>query len=1008
MCPVTAITPPFHRPNIRQNSPSLHAPFPSPRRFSATVFGMKFSPTFPLLALTVLSAVPAAIAQSPLTIPLPTSKQLHLPEPGAPQSLNSLPMAAAWSPDHRYLALVNAGFGTLESGYDQSLAILDTATGKVADFPQPFTALGAAQTLYSGIAFSTDGSHLYVTVDSLSAPTGGQPDGQSDHMGNGILVYRFRSGAPQFDHLIPIGLQPLPPGAHQNQFGAPIPANKAIPAPAGIAIVPAHDGQPEQLLVADNFSDDVLLIDPARATILHRFDLSAPPSAPNATVTVPSTYPVAVLADSASHFAYVALWNASAVARLDLARNTVVQTLPLLPPVHPVEPGSHPAALALSPDNHLLYVALANRDAVAVVRLAPAAMQLAATLTTRLPAQHFFGAMPDALALSADGSRLYAANTGSDAVAVLNARPATNTAAASPSSAPLGFIPTDWYPTALAIRGNHLYIATAKGQGTGPNATPPQIPDSVTGPGINRLRHRPAAKGTYIATLLHGSLASIDLAHIDLSALTRQAIADNRIAAPQPTLHFAAGTNPIRHVIYIIRENRTYDQDLGDLSLNGQPVGNGDPALTIYGASITPNLHKLALQFGVLDNFYDSGEVSGDGHVWSTAAITSDYTEKTWQQSYRGRERPYDYEGVVEQGYPLLEKIPDIDEPDSGYLWTDLARHHVSLYHFGEFISTKFCDDSGEAPKDPSPLNGTPEPRPEHCDHPAILPGSPIPARYGGGRSPYPWKIPLIYRNVATKPELQGHFDPDYADFNLSFPDQLRFEEFASHFRHWVATRQSTGHDPMPAFVMLRFPNDHTAGTTPGMPTPRASVADNDLAVGRTVEAISHSPYWNDTAIFVLEDDAQDGADHVDAHRSLALVISKYSPRQSQPVVDSHFYTTVSVLRTMEELLGVPPMNNNDAYAPAIAPLFTGTGNQPAYTADTSNRDNGLIYTANTRRSPGARASSKMDFTHEDRANPYQLNVILWRDARGNTPLPPQLRDSTPENATAAPRDTDD
>ena len=947
---------------------------------------MKSSPAS--LGLAILLAVSSfAAAQSPRVqpssgfAPLPTGKQLHLPEPGAPQSLNSLPMAAAWSPDHRYLALVNAGFGTLESGYAQSIAILDAASGKLRDFPEPLTALGAAQTLYSGIAFSADGTRLYVAVDSLSSPTGGKPD----HTGNGILVYSFQGGAPHYDHVIPIGLQPLKPGAHQNQFGAPIPAGKAIPAPAGIAVVPARPGQPEQLLVADNFSDDVLLIDPASAAILHRFDLSLPPSSPGAPVTIPSTYPVSVLADSTGRYAYVALWNASAVARLDLTRHTVTQTLPLLPPSHPTDPGSHPAALLLSPDGRLLYVALANRDAVAVVRLAPDSMRLAATLDTRLPGQHYFGAMPDALALSADGSRLYAANTGSNAVAVFNAHPA--------ASAPLGFIPTDWYPTALAIRDNQLFVATAKGQGTGPNATPPQIPADVTGPAINRLRHRAAVKGAYIATLLHGSLASIDLrdAAAHLPALTQEAIADNRLRAPLPEFHFASGVNPIHHVIYIIRENRTYDQDLGDLSLNGQRVGNGDPALTLYGASITPNLHKLALQFGVLDNFYDSGEVSGDGHVWSTAAITSDYTEKTWQQDYRGRERPYDYEGVVEQGYPLLEKIPDIDEPDSGYLWTDLARHHVSLYHFGEFISSKFCDDSGEAPKDPSPLNGTPEPRPEHCDHPAILPGAPIPAIYGGGRSPYPWKIPLIYQNVATKPELVGHFDPDYADFNLSFPDQLRYEEFARHFRQWVGTRSATGKDEMPAFVMLRFPNDHTAGTTPGMPTPRASVADNDLAVGRTVEAISHSPYWNDTAIFVLEDDAQDGADHVDAHRSVALVVSKYSPRRAQPVVDSRFYTTVSVLRTMEALLGVPPMNNNDAYAPVIAPLFTGSGDQPAYAADTSNRDNGLIYTANTRHSSGAAESSKMDFTHEDRINPYKLNVILWRDARGNAPLPPQL-----------------
>jgi hypothetical protein len=446
-----------------------------------------------------------------------------------------------------------------------------------------------------------------------------------------------------------------------------------------------------------------------------------------------------------------------------------------------------------------------------------------------------------------------------------------------------------------------------------------------------------------------------------------------------------SGTNPIRHVIYIIKENRTYDQIFGDLG-----VGDGDSSLTMYGKSITPNLHKLALQFGVLDNFYDSGEVSGDGHVWSTAGITSDYTERDWQQSYRGQERTYDFEGVVQNGYPIQEKIPDINEPASGYLWTDLARHNKSLYHFGEFVSTKFCDDSGEAPKEKSPLEGTPEPT-HFCDSSYIGPGQKIPVMYGGGTSLYPWKIPLIYRNVATKPELEGNFDPDYPDFNLSFPDQLRVNEFLAHFNAWVDRRRQ-GKDEMPDFVMLRLPNDHTAGTRPGMPTPRASVADNDLAVGRAVEAVSNSPYWNDTAFFILEDDAQDGADHVDAHRSIALVVSKYSPRAASPTVDHAFYTTVSVLHTIEDLLGIPPMNNNDALAPLIAPLFSGEGDQPAFTADYGNRNNNLIFTANSPKAEGAKESSKMDFTHEDRADPRKLNVILWKDAMGSKPVPAMLR----------------
>ncbi len=324
------------------------------------------------------------------------------------------------------------------------------------------------------------------------------------------------------------------------------------------------------------------------------------------------------------------------------------------------------------------------------------------------------------------------------------------------------------------------------------------------------------------------------------------------------------------------------------------------------------------------------------------------------------------------------------------------------MYHFGEYISTKFCDDSGEAPKTVSPTEGTPEPAGQACPRSYIHKGEAIPANYGGGTSPYPWRIPLIQLNTATKPELQGHFDALYPDFNLSFPDQLRVEEFLIHFRSWVNARKS-GKEEMASFVMLRLPDDHTAGTTPGMPRPQASIADNDLAVGRVVEAVSHSDYWNDTAIFILEDDAQDGADHVDAHRSIALAISKYAPRQQSPLVDHHFYTTVSVIRTMEDLLGLSPMNNNDAFSSLMAPSFQGKGDQPVYQADYSNRDNGLIYEANTANAVGAKVSSKMDFSHADQVDTQKLNIVLWRDAMGNKPLPAMMKKPHPHQ-----KDSDD
>jgi DNA-binding beta-propeller fold protein YncE len=898
------------------------------------------------------------------TIPLPTSKELAEPAPGSPQMLNSLPMTAALSPDGRYLAVVNAGYGTFESRYQQSIAVLDIKTGKVTDFPEARTAPGLPQTLYSGLAFGKDGTHLYGVFDSLTAPQ----VSNKEQTGNAVAVYSFRDGQVKAEQLLAVPLQQLAPGKLQNRIGVALPAGAAIPSPAGIAVRKGTAGA-DELLVADNLSDDVLLMNGVTGQVLRRFDLSQGN-------VVPSTYPVSITVNRSGSRAFVALWNGSAVAELDLNNGKVLKKLVLLAPREATSPSSHPAAFAWSPDEKILYVALANRDAVAAMRVSGDELTLQALYDTRLPGQSYFGAMPDAVAVSKDGKQLFAANTGSNAVAVFNLG---GQKAARQALHAVGWVPTEWYPTALAVEGNTLYVATGKGQGTGPNNMPqPRVP------GVARM----SGSSTYIPTLLHGSIAAIDLSKIESQReqLTRTVIETNMMKAAQAKIAFRSGTNPIRHVIYIIKENRTYDQILGDLG-----VGNGLPGLTMYGEEITPNEHKLARQFGVLDNFYDSGEVSGDGHVWSNAAISSDYTEKTWQQSYRGRERVYDYEGVVENGYPLREGISDVNEPGSGYIWTDLARNGKSLYHFGEFISTKFCLSPDSAPMGSSPTQGTPEPEPAQCGARGdIRRGEALPQNYGGGTSPYPWPIPLINENVPTKPELVGHFDPQFPDFQLSFPDQLRVEEFLTHFRQWVQER-GQGRDTMPQFIQLRLPNDHTAGTTPGMPTPKASVADNDLAVGRAVEAIAHSPYWEDTAFFILEDDAQNGADHVDAHRSVALVVSKYSPRLGQPLVDSTFYTTVSVLRTMEELLGLPPMNNNDAFAPPIAPLFAGAGDQPAYEADYRNRDNGLLYQANGPKAPGAQASSRMDFTHEDRADPRVLNVILWRDAMGNKPLPAML-----------------
>ncbi len=904
--------------------------------------------------LTLLLASQASVAQQPerpREIQLPSSKSLTLPVTGGLQRTNSLPTAIALSPDGKYLAILNNGYGTAEAGFHQSIAILDLMTNQLRDFPDARLPLEAAQTYFLGLAWSSDGSELFASMASLTDPEGKKPN----DTGNGIAVYRFAEGALTPQRFLRLPIVPLRGGAHYAYDAKRVEPGYAVPYPAGLALV-KHDGG-DALLIAENLSDDAVLIDARDGKILQRFHLGSGK-------WTPSQFPYTAVALRDGSLGWVSLWNGSGVAELDLRRGKVVRILPLRKPTTKTDPSSHPTAMLLSPDEQRLYVTLANRDEVAIVSTAKGAVER--YLDTRLPGQTYGGSYPDALAQSADGNTLYVANASSDAVAVFDLR--SNQLAAG------YFIPTEWYPTALAIRGDELLIASGKGQGTVPNGgweASPRDPKKQQHP--------------YIASLIHGSIARVNLreAEQQRDALTQEVVRSNRMAGRTGEIAFQSGANPIHHVIYVIKENRTYDQLFGDIG-----EANGDPSLVMYGEDITPNQHKLARQFGVLDNFYDSGEVSGDGHVWSTAAITSDYNERVWPIGYRSKERTYDFEGFVGDQDPLGQGIPDVDEPGSGYLWGNLARHHLTYRHYGEFITTLWCEDLAQ-PYTPA-STGTAKGKGPKCPLKEVKPGEKLPDGLGGGVSPYHFAIPMLAYDIPTKPELRGHFDPHFADFKVEYPEQFRADEFLREFGGFVEARKTGKGQPLPNFVVLRFPNDHTAGTKAGSPTPKASVADNDLAVGRLAEAVSSSPYWDDTAIFVLEDDAQNGADHVDAHRSIALVISKYAPRAApqSPRVYADFYTTVNVIHTMETLVGLPPMNNNDAHAAVMAPLFAGAGDQPAFTADYRNRDNGLIYQANTKKSPGAGESAKLDFSHADAADTDTLNAILWRDAKGDAPAP--------------------
>ncbi len=884
-------------------------------------------------------------------INLPSSKSLTLPVPGYLGRTNSFPATIVLSPDGRYAALLNQGYGTQETGARQSIAILDLSNNQLHDFPDDRLSdeTSTRQSYFIGLAFSSDGGYLYASMGSITDPTGEKPKST----GNGIAVYKFTDGQVIPERFIKIAPQEIAEGK-EVAFGLrKTPAGTALPYPAGFAVLPGPKG--DRLLIANNLSDNAVLLDVATGKIEKAFDLSQ-------SRYIPSEYPYTAMVNKAGTKAWVSLWNGSAVAELNLETGKVGRRISLFPPPRPLAPGSHPTAMALNTNETMLYVALSNASFVAAVDLDEGKV-VRSYNTGRV------GAVPQALAISKDNDRLFVASGGLDAVVVFDLK--RDEHKSNYFAAHLGFIPTEWYPSALAIAGNDLLIATAKGEGSGPNNMQGKLK------GERKRKEHP-----YIPTLIGGSIQRLSFSDIDrnLAAYTYQVEEDNFTFSDGGKIEFAGGSNPIRHVIYVLKENRTYDQILGDL-----PAGDGDPSLTMYGADITPNEHKLALQFGVLDNFYDSGEVSGDGHIWSTASTTTDYNEKNWPIGYRSQERTYDADGTVADELPLELGIPDIDDPASGFLWDNLAKSNLSYRIYGEFIHATWCKNQKAA----SPKEGTPSADAASCPVSEIKKGDPLPANVGtprGGPSPWPWAVPQVKRMRPTKAALLDHYDPEFPDFNTDYPDQLRADEFLREFDEFVKAKGSV--KELPQFTLLYLPDDHTGGTRPGKPTPQASVADNDLALGRVVDAVSHSPYWDDTAIFVLEDDAQDGGDHVDAHRSIAFVISKYAPRAQQPFVDHNFYTTVSVIHTMEALLGLRAMNQFDAHAPLMALLFAGPGNQPPYQADDKNLRSGLIYQVNAKTAPGAKESGRMDFSRPDASNAAELNGILWRNEKGNVPMP--------------------
>ncbi len=623
---------------------------------------------------------------------------------------------------------------------------------------------------------------------------------------------------------------------------------------------------------------------------------------PLRTVTLPAEPYTALLSRDGTTL-FVSIWGGAKVLALDPETLTIKAEVAV---------GEHPNAMALSQDGTRLFVACANTNKVWTLDLPglTAREQISVALFPNAPP----GTTPNALAVSPDGETLAVANADNNTVAMVDITHAG-------ASEVEGFIPTGWYPTAVLFDrdGKRLFVLNGKGLTGQAN---PRGPQPVS----------PGGDGQYAGQLLQGAISIIDVPNAEalkthtqrvyeITAYTdAKRLTPANAPAASPIPRKVGDSSPIKHVFYVIRENRTYDQVLGDLER-----GNGDPNLTLFGEHVTPNAHALAREFVTLDNFYVDAEVSYDGHAFSTGAYATDAVEKLWPTNYGRRGAVYLSEG----GWGDRNQYGNLSAPPDGYIWDFATRAGVSVRSYGEFVAW--------------------EKR-----------GGPI---------------------EATVPGLLGKFHPTYPPYDLAIPDNQRIDIWLQEFREF----EKTG--ALPRLNIIRLGNDHTTGTRPGAFTPRAMVAENDVALGRLVEAISNSRFWKESAIFVLEDDAQNGPDHVDSHRSIALVVSPFAKRQA---LDSTLYTTSGMLRTMELILGLPPMSQYDA---AAAPMYNAFQPTPNATPYKSLAARVPLDERNGAAAWGASASLQMNFEEADMTPEYELNEIIWKSVRGaDSPMPPPVR----------------
>ncbi len=584
---------------------------------------------------------------------------------------------------------------------------------------------------------------------------------------------------------------------------------------------------------------------------------------------------------------YISLWGGNQVALVDPLKGEVISN---------IDVGSHPNDMTMTKDGKYLFVATANDNSVSVIDTQ--ARKVIEVFSSALYPDSPAGSTTNGVALSEDEELLYIANADNNCLAVFNV--------SSPGqSKSAGFIPTGWYPTSVKVFQHKVWVTNGKGFNSLPNPKGP-----------NPYKRSPTEQ--YIASLFKGTLSIIaEPGESEQRIYTETALQNSpynkeieKLAEGEsgnPIPRKPGDPTPIKYVFYIIKENRTYDQVLGDMT-----EGNGDSSLCLFPQKVTPNQHALAREFVLLDNFYVNAEVSADGHNWSTAAYATDFVEKTWPSNYSKRGGEYDFEGGRETAFPK-----------DGFIWDYCQRAGVSYRTYGEFV----------------------------------------------------------WEGMTGLKSLEGHIDMDYPSYDLNIPDKVRLEKWTHDFDSLLAI------DALPRLSTIRLPNDHTAGAREGSFTPRAMVAEHDLALGKFIEHLSQSKVWKESAVFVLEDDAQNGPDHVDAHRSIAYVASPYAKRNTHI---NRMYSTASMLRTMELILGLPPMSQYDAAAPPMWECFTSTADLSSFKSKAATYD---LNEMNKKKTALSRQTALFNLTDIDAAPDKEFNEVIWKTVKGiNSKMPSPVR----------------